>query len=91
MAQDRTTVDGRSPELRALGRRVRSRRDEHDWGVVTLAQRAGLHWTYVREIEQGKRNISVLTLHKLARALEVDPCLLLRDVAPSSTPPRRRS
>jgi hypothetical protein len=36
-----------------------------------LAERAGLHWTYVRGVERGKRNPGLNTLAALAVALEV--------------------
>jgi CheY-like chemotaxis protein/DNA-binding XRE family transcriptional regulator len=36
-----------------------------------LAERAGLHRTYVCDIERGARNVSLKSIEKLARALEV--------------------
>lgn len=74
--------------LKAIGQRVRAMREERGWGAGRLADRAGLHWTYVREIEQGKRRFSVVTLLKLAAGLEVDPCALLGDAFPARTEER---
>jgi transcriptional regulator with XRE-family HTH domain len=36
-----------------------------------LAERADLHRTYVADIERGVRNVSLRTIEKLGRALEV--------------------
>ena len=77
MGDDAATPNEYDTELKEVGRRVRKLRDERGWGAGRLAERAGLHWTYVREIEQGKRNVSVVTLLKLAHGLDVDPCALL--------------
>lgn len=41
-----------------------------------LAERAGLHRTYVSDIERGARNVSLENIEKLARALEVSIPLL---------------
>lgn len=44
-----------------------------------LAERAGLHRTYVSGIERGKRNVSVENLFVLAKALRVAPAELLEE------------
>gem|GEM_PF-4001460 len=36
-----------------------------------LAERADLHRTYVSDIENGLRNISLENIHRIARALDV--------------------
>lgn len=42
-----------------------------------LADRAGMHFTYVGQIERGKRNPSLINLEKLAKALKVSAGTLL--------------
>jgi transcriptional regulator with XRE-family HTH domain len=45
-----------------------------------FADRAGLHRTYIGSVERGERNITLDTLQRIARALQVDPKDLLREV-----------
>jgi transcriptional regulator with XRE-family HTH domain len=37
-----------------------------------LAEGAGLHTTYVSDVERGRRNVGVINLDRLASALSVD-------------------
>jgi transcriptional regulator with XRE-family HTH domain len=36
-----------------------------------LAEKAGLHWTFISGVERGIRNISILKLHRIATSLGV--------------------
>jgi len=38
-----------------------------------VAERAGMHFTYVSSVERGQRNISLINIVRLATALEIDP------------------
>jgi transcriptional regulator with XRE-family HTH domain len=40
---------------------------------MALADRIGLHFTFVSEVERGERNLSLSSLLRLAEGLEVDP------------------
>jgi transcriptional regulator with XRE-family HTH domain len=57
--------------LRAVALRVRERRLELGISQEELALRAGLHRTYVSDIERGNRNIAITNLVRLADALEL--------------------
>jgi transcriptional regulator with XRE-family HTH domain len=58
--------------LKALGDAIRARRGEIDGlSQEGLADLAGMHRTYVSEIERGLRNPSYRNLVKLAAALDV--------------------
>ncbi|HLP76051.1 MAG TPA: helix-turn-helix domain-containing protein [Candidatus Paceibacterota bacterium] len=50
---------------------VRSWRGRLGISQEELAERAGLHRTYVCDIERGARNVSLKSIEKLAKALEV--------------------
>ncbi|MEZ5735561.1 MAG: helix-turn-helix transcriptional regulator [Novosphingobium sp.] len=60
-----------------LGRNVRRLREERGWSQEDYADRAGIHRTYVSDIERGKRNPTVTVVEKLAKPLEVEPGRLL--------------
>lgn len=65
-------------DLQRLGRRIRELRTRAGLSQEELADRAGLHRTYIGGIERGERNVGVLNLLQLARALKVPPSDLLR-------------
>lgn len=69
-----------------FGGRVRERRLELGWSQEQLAAEVGLHWTYVGSVERGERNISLLNICRLARALDVDPGTLVRALEPPALP-----
>jgi len=55
----------------AFGRRVRQVREKLSLSQEALAERAGLHWTYVSEIERGRRGPSLDVVGRLALGLGV--------------------
>lgn len=70
----------KDPELVALGRRVFELREAAGMTQEGLAHAAGLHWTYIGQIERGERNLSYKNVLKLARGLGIDAAELLRGV-----------
>jgi transcriptional regulator with XRE-family HTH domain len=66
-----------TPDLKRFGQRVRELRIAAGLSQEELAERAGLHRTYIGGIERGERNVGVLNLLQLARALKVRPGELL--------------
>ena len=54
-----------------LGKRVRKHRKELGLTQMELAERAGLHRTYIADIERGSRNVSMINLCTIATALGV--------------------
>lgn len=57
----------------AFGRALRSLRQRQSLSQEQLAFRAGLHPSYVAQVERGERNISLRNIWALADALEVEP------------------
>jgi transcriptional regulator with XRE-family HTH domain len=55
--------------LTRFGERVRNERLRHNLSQEELGARAGVHRTYVGMIERGEKNITILSIEKLARAL----------------------
>jgi transcriptional regulator with XRE-family HTH domain len=64
-----TKVEKKHPFLVRFGSAVKKRRVENDFSQEALAERAELHRTYVADIERGVRNVSLVNVQKLARAL----------------------
>jgi transcriptional regulator with XRE-family HTH domain len=60
-----------------LGRNVRRLREQKGWSQEDYADRAGIHRTYVSDIERGRRNPTVTVVEKLAAPFEVSAGSLL--------------
>lgn len=54
-----------------VGKRVKELRNNLGISQEELAELAGLDRTYVTSVECGKRNISIVNIEKLAKALNV--------------------
>lgn len=67
----------KNADLIMLGNSIRSIRLEKGLSQERLADIAGLHRTYLGGVERGERNISLLNILKIARALGVRPGILL--------------
>ncbi len=64
-----------------LGKTGREYRSALGWSQEALAERAGLHWTYIGGIERGERNVALLNITAIARALKVRPADLLKNIS----------
>jgi transcriptional regulator with XRE-family HTH domain len=63
--------------IKTVGDNVRALREKAGLSQEDLAQRAGLHRTYVGSIERGERNVSLENIERLATALRIKPSALL--------------
>lgn len=55
-----------------FGDHLRKLRQKQGLTQEELAEKAGMHFTYVGQIERGLRNPSLINLRKLAKALKID-------------------
>ncbi|MFT9668506.1 helix-turn-helix domain-containing protein [Streptomyces rhizosphaericola] len=67
-----------------LGLAVRAVRLRRGWSQELLSEKSGLDRTYVSGLERGRRNPALLTLARLADALEVPLSELIRDAEENS-------
>ena len=63
---------------------MRQLRQSKDWSQEELAHRAGIHRTYISDLERGARNPTIEVVERIAIALNV-PCGELLD--PSARKP----
>src|SRR5438093_11764870 len=68
-----------------FGRTVRETRLGLGMSQEELAERAGLHRTYISDVERGARNLSLESIDKLATALEISISALFATAANGGT------
>ena len=67
-------------KLQRFGDRVRTLRKTRGLSQEQLAELTGLHRTYIGGIERGERNVSLINIIRLAKALDVSPSDLLQGI-----------
>lgn len=67
-----------SPTPKQMGRRLQALRMEQKMSRQELAAKAGVTREYVRLVEAGRRDLTVGTLQKLAKALGVSAADLMK-------------
>ena len=67
-----------------FGQNVRRLRKAHGFSQEELAERAGLHRTYIGSVERGERNISLDNIVAIARALGVAVAELMDGISPQN-------
>jgi transcriptional regulator with XRE-family HTH domain len=70
----------KTPELVILGNNIRCYRKEKGVSQEKLAEQAPLHRTYLGGIERGERNVSLMNIVKISKALGVLPERLLQGI-----------
>lgn len=63
-----------------VGKTIRKYREKLGISQEELAERAGIHRTFMSHVECATRNITIYNLVKIARALKVKPSILLEDL-----------
>lgn len=74
----------RTGVLRHIGRNIRAERARHEWTQEDLAHEAGLGVAQIARMERGELDTGIVKYVLVARALGVDPALLLQGVSRSS-------
>jgi len=64
----------------ALGERIRQLRTDRGWRQIDLAEEAGVHENYVSDLELGRKEVCLRTLHTLAIAFDLTLSELLKDI-----------
>lgn len=54
-----------------FGKRVKALREARGWSQEELADRAGLHRTYISAVERAVRNPTLTVIERIAKALEL--------------------
>jgi transcriptional regulator with XRE-family HTH domain len=65
--------------LKEFGERIKTIRKNKGLSQEELADKAGLHRTYIGMIERAERNITLINIDKIAKALEVSVSTLFND------------
>ena len=64
-----------------LGSNLKRLRTMRGWSQERFGFEAGIHRTYISDLERGARNPSILLLEKLARSLGVAASVLIADTS----------
>ena len=62
-----------------FGLNLKNLREQKGWSQEKLAEKSGLHRTYISGLERGIRNPTIDILQEVANALGVTPSDLLKD------------
>jgi transcriptional regulator with XRE-family HTH domain len=73
-----------------LGRNLRAYRMGRGLSQEDFADVVGVHRTYIGGIERGERNLTLISVERIAEALEVDPLSLLMSEDKRLAKSRRR-
>jgi transcriptional regulator with XRE-family HTH domain len=63
--------------LKLVGENIRTIRKKRNITQEILGEKAELQYTFIGGVERGQRNISLLTLEKIAKGLDVEPYKLV--------------
>lgn len=63
-----------------VGTRIRELRNQKDLSQEKLAFIADIDRTYIASVEAGKRNISIVNLEKIIKALDTTFCEFFKDM-----------
>jgi len=62
---------------RALGVNIGKLRKAREWSQERMAEVCGMHWTYIGQVELEERNLTLQSIHAIARAFGIKSSELL--------------
>lgn len=68
------------PYRRVVGQKIRAYRKEAELSQEKLAEKAGLSYKYLGEVERGTVNVSLDSLMRVAKVLKLKVADLVQDV-----------
>jgi transcriptional regulator with XRE-family HTH domain len=71
-----------SDATREFGRRVLERRNDLGLSQEKAAEIIGLHWTYLGQVERGRRNLTLHNILKIAHGLDMAASELVHELPP---------
>lgn len=77
--------------IRMLGKNIRHERVRQGFSQEDLAEKAGLHRTYIGMVERGERNITLLNYAKIVDALNLAMHDLMKASVYPPPPPKQTS
>jgi len=80
--------EAQSEAAKVFGDRLRQERNKRSLTLEDLGTLAEIHWTNVGKIERGQANPNLLTIVRLAGAMNVDPAELMRGITIDMVPNR---
>ena len=69
-----------------LGKRIRTERIDKKMTQEELAERAGLHPTYIGQVERGEKSLTITSLEKIAEGLGISFSDLFENIQPPTKP-----
>lgn len=79
------TIDENAIQAR-LGANIKARREKLGLAQTTLGERSGVHRTYINQLENGHKNLTVVVLSRLADALGTTPSALTKGLLSEEQP-----
>ena len=65
-----------------LGKRIRTERIDKKMTQEELAERAGLHPTYIGQVERGEKSLTITSLEKIVEGLGISFSDLFENIQP---------
>lgn len=65
---------------KVFGKNVRKQRLQKGYSLKELSLLTGLHYNYISDVERCVRNVSITSMDKISKALDIEVSDLLKDL-----------